>query len=199
VGTAVSSVVESGVRTAYAVIDEYMRRGQDAARAIFNESDTGGFMNNYRQNCSGGNAYGSGFTPWNPMAMIAEPWISAMCAWSQMWCSMVPGFRQPAMNPCTSTEDRPEPVNVIVVSKGAVEASWTICPGTDLNCIETEDLLAQGIAANPIPAARVQYRAQGKPALRVEVPDGQAKGTYRGIIRRKSDRYIVGEVTVEVK
>jgi hypothetical protein len=194
-------VVESGVRTAYEVIDEYMRRGQEAARGIFNDLNMGGYMSNNRQNCPGGPGYGGpgyGFTPWNPMAMVTEQWIAAMCAWSQAWCSMVPGLRQPATNPCYSTEERTESVKLKTSSKKPAEFSASLCPGLDLNCIESEPLEAQGFEADPIPRP-VLSREEGKVVMRITVVDPeQKKGTYRGLILRRSDRSIVGDVTVKV-
>jgi hypothetical protein len=195
-GEAVSGVLESGVRTAYAVIDEYLRRGQDTARGIFNDLNMRGSMNNNRQNCSGGPGYG--YTPWNPMAMVAEQMISAMCAWSQAWCSTVPGFRQPPMNPCSSTEVRAETIRLKVTSSQAVECSGSLCQGQDLHCVESEPLRPQGIQAGDIPAAKL-YMDEGKVVIEVNVPPKQLKGTYRGLIRKKTDRTIVGEATVEVK
>ncbi len=194
-GEAVSGVLESGVRTAYAVIDEYLRRGQDTARGIFNDLNMRGSMNNDRQNCSGP---GYGYTPWNPMAMVAEQLISAMSAWSQAWCSTVPGFRQPPMNPYSSTEDRAESIRLKVTSSSPVEYSASLCPGIDLNCVQSEPLYAQGSGGKEIDPAKL-YRDQGKVVMEVNIPAKQLKGTYRGLIRKKTDRTIVGEVTVEVK
>src|SRR5580658_2495127 len=61
-GAAVCGALENGVRTAYAVIDDYMRRGQEAARGIYNDSNRRGPMNENRGNFNGG------FNPMNPFA-----------------------------------------------------------------------------------------------------------------------------------
>lgn len=85
-GAAVCGALENGVRTAYAVIDEYMRRGQETARGIFNnDPNRRGTMSDDR------GSYPGGFNPSNPMAMFTEQWMMAMRAWSQAWSSFAPG------------------------------------------------------------------------------------------------------------
>jgi hypothetical protein len=181
-----------------------MRRGQEAARGIFNDLNIGGYMNYNRQNCSGGPGYGGpgyGYTPWNPMAMVTEQWIAMMCAWTQAWCSMTPGFRQYTMNPCAPTnpcpptEERAEPIRLVVSASGPVEYSATLCPGLNLNCIEVEPI--SGPAGQDLQSRF--FRDQAGIVLKVEVPKDQPPGKYFGRIFRKPDRFKVGEVIVEVK
>lgn len=91
-------MVEGGVRTAYSVIDEYLRRGQEAARGLFNDSNMRGPMNQVRGNC-GGYTYApwSGYSqpgvycpPGNPMTMMMDQWVTAMRAWTGFWFTCVP-------------------------------------------------------------------------------------------------------------
>jgi hypothetical protein len=97
-GAAVCGMVEGGVRTAYSVIDEYLRRGQEAARGLFNDSNMRGPMNQVRGNCSGyayapWSGYGQpgGYCPpGSPMTMMMDQWLTAMRTWTGFWFACIP-------------------------------------------------------------------------------------------------------------
>jgi len=95
-------MLENGVRTAYAVIDEYLRRGQETARGLFNDSNRRGYMTDDRVNPGGGFGTGGGFGPggpfgtMNPMALMTQ-WMQVMQAWTQFWFSMMQGPFQQSM------------------------------------------------------------------------------------------------------
>src|SRR5262245_52653746 len=75
--------LENGVRTAYAVIEDYLRRGQIAAFDIYNNSNRQDEMSDYRGNTGGCN-------PFNPFSMLTDQWLMAMRAWTQAWLAMMP-------------------------------------------------------------------------------------------------------------
>jgi hypothetical protein len=95
-------MLENGVRTAYAVIDDYLRRGQETARGLFNDSNRRGYMTDDRVNPGGGFAPSGGFGPggpfgtMNPMALMTQ-WMQVMQAWTQFWFSMMQGPFQQSM------------------------------------------------------------------------------------------------------
>src|SRR5580658_1615141 len=60
-GDALRDALECGVRTAYTVIDEYLRRGYEAARSNRDHPDNRGHMREDRHNSSGWN------NPWGPL------------------------------------------------------------------------------------------------------------------------------------
>ena len=101
-GAAACGILENGVRTAYAVIDEYLRRGQETARGLFNDPNRRGYMTDDRVNPGGGFAPGSGFGPggpfgtMNPMALMTQ-WMQVMQAWTQFWFSMMQNSNQQSM------------------------------------------------------------------------------------------------------
>jgi hypothetical protein len=99
-GAAVCGMLENGVRTAYAVIDEYLLRGQEAARGLSNDLNRRGSMNDVRGNVASGYGPIGGYGLGNPMAMMTQ-WMAFlqawnMQAWNQFWFSMVqcPGQQQ---------------------------------------------------------------------------------------------------------
>jgi hypothetical protein len=193
-GAAVCGVLENGVRTAYAVIDEYMRRGQEAARGVFNDPNRRGPMSD------GSGNYGGGFNSLNnPLAAMAAQWMSAMQAWSQMWSSyMPPGWQQAGMNPFASA---PAPVATAVAVKLAsarpAEVSVGLMPGVDPLGVVCDPLRADGAGGKPIDGVTIA-RDGGAIQVGVKIGANQAPGKYHGFIKRKADQGIVGELTVTV-
>src|SRR6476646_6146260 len=65
---ALRGALECGVQTAYAVIDEYIQRGYEAARNNPNQQNGKGHMNNEKP------GYGNWSNPWGPMMPLVEQW-----------------------------------------------------------------------------------------------------------------------------
>jgi hypothetical protein len=199
-GTAFCGVLENGVRTAYAVIDEYMRRGQDAAQGFFNDPNRRGAMNDERGNFAGGfnagSGFGGGYGPWNPMAMMAEQWMSAMRAWSQALGSFVPGpWPQPAAGAYAPAEPHGETVTLKIAASRPVECSVSLNPGAEAHALVCEPLYAEGVAASPIEAAAIAHEG-GAVRISATISAEQPAGRYRGLIRRQNDQSLAGELTV---
>jgi hypothetical protein len=191
-GAVVCGALENGVRTAYAVIDEYMRRGQDTARGIFNDPNRRGYMSDDRGNFPGG------FNASNPLAMFTEQWMMAMRPWSQAWAAFLPAvWQQPGMNPFASTPTSAPTVSVKISSARPVEVTANIYPGLDMAGLVAEPLLAEGSAGTPIAPAEI-VREPGGVRVSVKVADKQPAGRYRGLIRKKADGSVAGELTVIV-
>jgi hypothetical protein len=193
-GPSLCEPLENGVRTAYAVIDDYLRRGQQAARIIYNESNRQDDMNDNRGNYGGNNQ-------WNPLAMMTGQWMSAMCAWTQAWSAMMPGMWQ---SPWTPTASGATPasgvpaanITVQVVSTRPVEVSANVYPGSDLSGLYCEALQMEVGAPQRIDAPQIQMEPV---ALRVTVRVGdQPAGRYCGYIRKKQDGSVAGEVRVTI-
>lgn len=183
--------LENGVRTAYAVIDEYMRRGQETARAMFNDSYKRGPMNDEKGN------FGGGYNPWNPMAMFTEQWMMAMRMWSQAWSSfMPPAWQQSGMNPFAFYQSAAPSVSITVSSAAPTEVALKLSPGLDLAGLVSEPLRAEEAAASPAIEAPLVTREAGAVGVNVKIGAKQPKGRYRGFIRRETDKSIAGELTV---
>lgn len=192
-GAAVCGVLENGIRTAYAVIDDYMRRGQDAARTIFNDPNRRGAMSDDKGNFPGG-----GFNPMNPMAMFTEQWMTAMRAWSQAWSAFAPGgWPMQGINPFAPAGSVAPRVSVKVSSANPVEVTANLLPGTDNAGLISEPLRAEGFTAPPIDAPEI-VRETGIVRVSVQVGPKQPKGRYLGSIRRKADGGVAGDLTVIV-
>lgn len=192
-GSAVFGVLENGVRTAYSVIDEYLRRGQDAARTIFNNPERRGPMNNEDR----GNFPG-GFNPWSPLAMATEQWMTAMRAWVQAWSAMVPGaWQAPWMGPFAGNEPPSPTVSVKMASARTAEVAFKLYPGHDLACLVSEPLRAEGFAAPSIESVTVE-RDPGEVRVTLKIGAEQPAGRYRGLVRRETDKSVAGEMTVIV-
>jgi hypothetical protein len=192
-GAAVCGVLEKGVRTAYAVIDEYMRRGQEAARGVFNDPNRRGPMSD-----SSGN-FGGGFNSWNnPMAAMAAQWMSAMQTWSQMWSSyMPPGWQQAGMNPSWNAQGAGTAVSVKLSSARPAEVSFALMPGVDPLTVTCDPLRTDGAGGKPIDGVTLGRDGAAIHAG-VTIAATQAAGKYHGFIKRKADQGIVGELIVTV-
>jgi hypothetical protein len=191
-GAAVCGVLENGVRTAYAVIDEYMRRGQETARSVFNDPNRGGPMSDDR------GSYGGGFNAPNPLAAMAEQWMMAMRTWSQMWSAyMPPGWQQAAMNPFAYAQSPSAAVTVKLSSERAAEVSVNLYPGVDPMGLICDPLRPESTSGAPIDGVTI---AQDGAATQVSVKIAakQAAGRYRGYVHRKTDQSVAGEVIVTV-
>lgn len=202
-GAAVCGALENGVRTAYAVIDDYMRRGQDAARGIFNDSNRRGTMSDERGSFGGGFGPGGfgpgGFNPMNPLSMAAEQWMMAMRAWSQAMSSYMPnGWPMPGMNPLAGFGAAASKVAVKVSSSRPVEVTANLNSGADAAGLVAEPLHAEGFAAPAIEAVTIS-REQGVVRVSVTVGAKQPAGRYRGLIRTKPGDNVVGDLTAVIE
>lgn len=189
-GAVVCGALENGVRTAYSVIDEYMRRGQDTARAIFNDPNMRGTMSDNRGN------YPGGFNPANPLAMLTEQWMTAMQPWTQAWSTFLPMMQQPGMNPFATTANPAPAVSMKISSASPVEVVANLYPGLDMAGLVSEPLRAEGSAATPIESPEI-VRDPGGVRISVKVADKQPAGRYRGYIRKK-DGGVAGDLMVVV-
>jgi hypothetical protein len=202
-GAAVCGVLENGVRTAYAVIDDYLRRGQDAARGIFNDPNRRGSMSDERSNFGGGanGGFGGGFNPWgnnNPMAMMAEQWMSAMRAWGQAWSSAAPGaWSQMGGFPSPGAGTQSRAVALKVRASRPVEVTVNLYPGNDTFPLVAETPSAEGFTAPPLAAPAIA-RELGTLRVSLEVGDEQPAGRYRGLIRSKPGDTVAGDLIVVI-
>jgi hypothetical protein len=84
-GATMQGAVERGVETAYTVIEDYMRRGQQAAGRYRDRTQGERTMNgdNYS------NGYGS--SGYGPMGAMMAPWMQAMRMWTETMSTFMPG------------------------------------------------------------------------------------------------------------
>ena len=223
-GAAVSGLLEKGVRTAYSVIDEYLSRGQEVARGLFNESNRGGTMSD----CKG--SYPSGYPPpgygpgpgyygiWGPMSMMAEQWMTALRTLNYILCGHPPAsywqgpcppqWQPPAsgqpQNPRAQRTDAAaaSPAQVVTLHVRAaspVNSTASLQAGLCPQELVCDPLFPPpGVAAKPIAAPTMVFTVPGTVQMNVAVPAGQPAGIYSGAIRRQSDKIAVGSLTVEV-
>ena len=180
--------LENGVRTAYAVIDDYLRRGQEAARGIYNDSNRRDDMSDYRGNFGG-------YNPWNPLAMLTEQWMVAMRAWTQAMSAMMPGAWQSPWNPGAFGAPAPK-LTVQVSSARPSEVSAVLFPGVEFCELTCDALRPDGATGAPIDPPAISMEPG---AVRVSVKVGdQPAGKYRGSIRKRMDNSPAGEVSVTI-
>jgi hypothetical protein len=193
----VCEALEQGVRTAYAVIDEYMRRGYQAARDTQNTFNTRGYMNDNRSN------FDNRFNPWGSMPPMGEQWMAAMRAWADAFAAFLPGgFPQPWAPPSAGycapqASQGPLALSVHVSSTQPIEVSPTLNPGCELIALSVDPLQGQGFAAPPIDKVTIT-KVAGNVRVSVTVPADQPAGCYRGAIRKTVDGCIAGDLTVTI-
>jgi hypothetical protein len=192
----VCEALEQGVRTAYAVIDEYMRRGFQAARDTQDTSNTRGYMNDNRSN------YENRFNPWGSMPPMGEQWMTAMRAWADAFAAFLPGgfpqtWAPPGASYCAPNPAQPLALAVHVSSPRPIEVSPTLNAGCDLIALTVEPLQGQGFAAPPIDNVTITKLA-GCVRVSITVTADQPPGTYRGTIRKTVDGSMAGDLTVTI-
>jgi hypothetical protein len=196
-GATVCGVLENGVRTAYAVIDEYMRRGQDAARTVFNDPNRRGFMSDNRSDFPGGGyPKGGGHPQSNPMAMLAEQWMMMMRMWGNAFSAFAPGqWPMPGTNPYSYAPGTSVPVTVKIEANRPVELTANVYAGPDGQALISDSLRSDGSEGSTMESPSV-IRDGMSVRLTLNVAAQQPSGTYRGCIRRKSDGFVVGDLIV---
>ena len=188
--------LECGVQTAYAVIDDYMKRGYEAARKSRDNPNNRGHMGEEKS------SYNNWSNPWGTISPLMEQWSVAMRAWSDAWSTMMPGAR-PGMWPPAAWNPGYSPahagaassataVTVEVSSRRPTEVSANLKPGVEL--------LGKLTADSFVPALQkgVSISHQGgRLRVSVAIADDQAGGRYSGVIRA-SDGCVIGDLTVVI-
>jgi hypothetical protein len=187
------------VRNAYAVIDEYMRRGRQTAMGLQDGLGRRSFMNDDRSNYGG--AYNS---PWSSMPPIAEQWMAAMRAWAGLWTQFMPAGWMPPVWGAPGFGTAPPnygspapPVSLQVSANRPTQVMLTIHPGCDALALRLDCLEAQGFSARPIEEVSIS-RVCGALQVSVRVPPDQPAGFYRGSIHKAADNTPAGELTVNL-
>lgn len=188
--------VERGVDTAYMVIEEYMRRGQEAA-SRFRQRNGGGRsdMNDDQQRFGPfGNASG-------PMGPIIAPWVQAMRMWTDAMATFAAGGGPTVelMNRFLAgfAVARPK-ISVEVSSEYPTEVIVALDPGAELTKLTAEPLVhAEDKNAPPL-AATVIDCASDIVRIRLTVPNDQPAGQYRGAIKDPAG-IKRGELVAQVK
>ena len=185
---AVRGTVEYGVRTAYTVIDEYMRRGREAAADCQKRPDWRNDMNDNRCN------YSSPYGAWGPMWSLITPWVQAMQAWTCAMSGFVPGAAaQSSWSQCAMTPR----VSVKVSSRDQTNVSAHVEPGADTMNLSADPLKSSD-ARNAAVLNDVTIESEcGQVRIDITVPDGQPAGVYRGVIRDTCGCKR-GDLTVEI-
>ena len=193
---AVRGAVECGVRTAYSVIDEYMRRGYDAASGSQRGSRERGNMSDDRQN------YNAWSTAWGPVSPLMDQWMNAVRTWTEAWSSMAQGM-SPAAGRATgpaaaSSAAAASHVSVHVSSDRPVEVTPHLFPGADTMTVLTADPL-QSCEPSDAPALTgIDMKAEpGHVRVKVTIMADQPAGTYSGPVRN-AQRVVVGALTVTI-
>lgn len=187
--------LECGVRTAYTVIDEYLKRGYEAARSNPDHPDGRGSMRDDKTN------YTNWANAWGPMAMPMQQWMAAMRAMTDAWSAFIPGgwpqqmwnmgtggFPAAASTPALS-------VHVASHRPTGVTASVELNPGCE-NTMLTVGWLA-GDGSNPPLKGVTIGRDPGSLRIYVPVAASQPAGSYHGEIRGADGR-CAGKLSVVI-
>jgi hypothetical protein len=184
--------LECGVRTAYTVIDQYIQRGYEAARASQDSPKAGGHMNN-RPNYSGWQ------NPWGSAAGPMEQWVAAARAWTEMWMAFAPGMRggqwpNPSHEYAGGTHSpggQVPPISVCVMSQRPTEVEAYFTPGAGH--------LGRPLVADVHDLKGLSIEPQGgKVLLTLEVAADQKEGDYHGCIRAGNEGRDVGHIAVRI-
>jgi hypothetical protein len=193
---AVRGAVECGVRTAYSVIDDYMRRGYDAASGSQSGSRERGHMSDDRQN------YNAWSTAWGPASPLMEQWMNAMRTWTEAWSSMAQGM-SPAASRATgsagsSAAGTASNISIQVSSDRSVEVTPHLFPGADTMTMLTADPLQSCEHADAPALTGIDMRTEpGHVRVKVTIMADQPAGTYSGPVRN-AQRVVVGALTVTI-
>jgi hypothetical protein len=186
--------LECGVQTAYAVIDDYMKRGYEAARKSRDNPNNRGHMGEEKS------SYNNWSNPWGTVSPLMEQWTVAMRAWSDAWSTLMPGARPggwppAAWNPGYPPAHAPAPspsMTVEVSSRRPTEVSANFKPGVELLGKLTADSFMP-----PLHKGVSLSHQGGRLRVSVAIGDDQAAGRHSGVIRA-SDGCVIGDLTVVI-
>ena len=184
------------MKTAYTVIDEYMRRGREAACGFRQHANWRRDMSDNR--CGGSySSYNNPYTAWGPMWPLLGPWMQAM----QTWACAMSGFAPPPVSQPSWTECATVPkVSVKVTSKRRTEVTACVDAGADNVRLKADPLKSSTKPDAPWLHDIDVDSECGHVRITVPIPDDAAKvekGMYRGILRDSSGCKR-GELTVEI-
>jgi hypothetical protein len=192
--------LENGVKAAYAVIDEYIRRGREEARNCQTEHDTRGSMNNQKPY---GN-YSNPNNPWGAMPMLAEQMMGAVRMWTSAWSAfMPPGFPQQPWNPAEmwgQPQARPAAtvsVSVHVVAHSPTDVTAQLRPGCETMQLVVPPLHNEAGGTATITQVSISRDSSGL-KVSVTVPKDVPAGTYCGPIREMMSGAEAGQLSVKV-
>lgn len=197
-GDALRDALECGVRNAYTVINEYMRRGYEAARASQNNQHDRGEMRDDTRGYTGWS------NPWNPMPNPMQQWATMMRAWADAWLAFVPGSSSQQMWPQQMWNAWPgfapaatPGVSVQVCShrRAEITTNLNIMPGAECSTLTVGSLACEGSKAS-LKGVSVSG-SPGAVRIVVTVPAEQPSGVYCGHIKTADGRP-VGNLTVTV-
>jgi hypothetical protein len=194
-GDVFRETLECGVRTAYTVIDEYLRRGYEAARGVQSQWNGGARMPDDRPN------FNTNWTnQWGPMSAPMQQWMTARRACTDAWFAMVPGWQQQAANmgwPGFPPAAAAPAISVQVSSHRPAEvtASISLSPGAESSMLTVGWLKGDGSNAH----LKDVSIGCGPGSLRigVPVPADQPSGRYCGEIK-SADGRICGQLSVVI-
>jgi hypothetical protein len=182
-GATMQGAVERGVDTAYTVIEDYMRRGQQAAGRYRDRTQGERTMNgdNY-SNGYGPNAYG-------PMGAMMAPWMQAMRMWTETMSAFIPGGAAMGtewMNAFTPPMSGAQPqsgVAVRVASGTPAEVSIDLDPRAYCVPLKAAPLVhaTSPGTAPALVAVDLQY-VDNRCRVTITVPNDQPTGLYSGAI-----------------
>jgi len=196
-GATLGDALECGVRTAYTVIDEYLRRGFEAARGNRDSPSGRGDMRDENPNFS------SWTNPWGSMAAPMQMWVSGMRAWAEMWAPFLPGGASQQMwnmggwpgFPTGASQVPALSIQVVSHRAAGVTASVHLLPGFECAPLMVGPLAGEG--SEP-PLNRVSIdTAPGALRIHVPVPADQPVGTYHGSLTTADGR-VAGRLTVVI-
>jgi len=195
--------LECGVQTAYTVIDEYMRRGYEAARGNRNDTNGSGPMNGNRPNNAGWQG------AWSPGPAAMEQWFTAVKAWTDMLSAFVPGgfpgagpggWQQPwNMGGMAGPWSAPGAQGAPCPTPGGPPISVRV---TSLRPAEVTACLIPGAEAMPLVAHVPHLKGLhiscegGNVSVHLNVAADQKAGTYPGKIQAHGRD--VGDLTVTI-
>jgi hypothetical protein len=202
--------VECGVRTAYSVIDEYMKRGREAA------SQRDG-NHTWSDTMSERPAYDMWSATWGPMWPFVAPWMQATRAWAAAMSApfggapgMTPGepppgfpygpggpWGAPAWRGPGGTPQALQ-LSVQLSSESPAEVTVNIAQGVGAAALTADPLRLDDASRDAPPLLGVSIgMAAGQVRVSVTIPTDQPPGRYRGVIRDPSGMP-VGDLAVRV-
>jgi hypothetical protein len=201
----VMGAVERGVATAYTVIDEYMIRGQQAARRYQQGNPRSDDMSDGRQNGNGRQFDAWSSMPWDQMSAMMAPWMPMMRMWQDSMSAFTQGTPMAdwmnALNPqamMAMARGGRVRIGVQIASDTPASVVVELDPGAERMNLSADALKHATDRDAPSIAATSIECSEGIARVRVTVPTDQPAGSYRGRIVDDAGA-VRGNLTVDLE
>jgi hypothetical protein len=136
----------------------------------------------------------------NMLRSYSNMYVDSMLLWLDLLSPRPPQPPQPPDPPDPNTlRPQPSPIPVTVFSARPTQVNLSLNPGAETQPLEACQVWSRDTTKPPLLDVSFQNGADGKPFLRVRVPDEQPADVYFGVVCNRTTGEPLGNLRVEIR